>query len=147
MAREQGFDLVEVAPQASPPVCRIMDFGKFLYQQKKKAQDSRKKQKQFQIKEVKFRPTTDEHDYQVKLKAALRFLEEGDKVKATVQMRGREMTRPELAQSLLRRLTEDLADRAICEGEPELAGNRVCLVFGPTKKTAKKELPAAAGGR
>ncbi len=147
LAREQGFDLVEVAPQATPPVCRIMDFGKFLYQQKKKAHDSRKKQKQFQVKEVKFRPTIDEHDYQVKLKAAQRFLEEGDKVKATVQMRGRELTRPELAQTLMRRLVEDLADRAVCEGEPELAGNRFHLIFGPSRKASRKELPAAAADR
>jgi translation initiation factor IF-3 len=94
MAREQGFDLVEVAPAARPPVCRIMDFGKFLYQQKKKQQESRKKQKQIEVKEVKFRPNIDEHDYDVKLKRACRFLEEGDKVKATVQFRGREMSKP-----------------------------------------------------
>lgn len=144
MAREQGYDLVEVAPMATPPVCRIMDFGKFLYQQKKKAQDSRKRQKQFQIKEVKFRPNIDDHDYLVKLKAAVRFLEEGDKVKATVQLRGREMSRPELAQALLKRLKEDLADRAIAEGETELAGNRMHLVFGPGRKGVRKELPATA---
>ncbi len=93
LAREQGVDLVEVAPTARPPVCRIMDFGKFLYQQKKKAQESRKKQKQFQVKEVKFRPNIDDHDYDVKLRNAIRFLDEGDKVKATVQFRGREMAR------------------------------------------------------
>ena len=93
MAQEQGLDLVEVAPDAKPPVCRIMDFGKFLYQQKKKAQESKKKQKIFQVKEVKFRPNIDDHDYDFKLRNALRFLGEGDKVKATVQFRGREMAR------------------------------------------------------
>ena len=103
-AQELGLDLVEVAPTAKPPVCRIMDFGKFLYQQKKKAHESKKKQKIIHVKEVKFRPNIDEHDYDFKLKNAVRFLEEGDKVKATVQFRGREMARQDLGHKLIRAL-------------------------------------------
>ncbi len=148
MAKEQGFDLVEVAPAARPPVCRIMDFGKFLYQQKKKAHDSKKKQKQFQVKEVKFRPNIDDHDYGVKLRNALRFLEEGDKVKATVQFRGREMSKPELGLSLMRKLSADIGERGVQEGTAEMAGNRMHLIFGPGRKekaAAKKpEGPASA---
>jgi translation initiation factor IF-3 len=149
MAKEQGFDLVEVAPQARPPVCRIMDFGKFLYQQKKKAHDSKKKQKQFQVKEVKFRPNIDDHDYDVKLRNALRFLEEGDKVKATVQFRGREMSKPELGLNLMKKLAADIGERGVQEGTAEMAGNRMHLIFGPGKKAAlpsRKSDGAAAAG-
>jgi len=143
MAKELGFDLVEVAAQARPPVCRIMDFGKFLYQQKKKAQESRKKQKQYEVKEVKFRPNIDEHDYDVKLKRAIRFLGDGDKVKATVQFRGREMSKPELGLKLLKRLAADLEEAAIQEGSAEMAGNRMHLIFGPNKKPAPSKKPAS----
>ena len=140
MAREAGVDLVEVAPTARPPVCRIMDFGKFLYQQKKKAQESRKKQKVFQVKEVKFRPNIDDHDYDFKLRNVVRFLGEGDKVKATVQFRGREMARTDLGITLLQRVTKDVGERGIVESHPELAGNRMHLIIGPAKhqKPAKK---------
>jgi len=145
MAREQGFDLVEVAEGARPPVCRIMDFGKFLYQQKKKAQESRKKQKQYEVKEVKFRPNIDEHDYDVKVKRAIRFLGDGDKVKATVQFRGREMSKPELGLKLLKRVAADLEAAAIQEGSAEMAGNRMHLIFGPSKKPVpSKKQPASA---
>jgi translation initiation factor IF-3 len=144
MAKQQELDLVEVAPEARPPVCRIMDFGKFLYQQKKKAHDSKKKQKQFQIKEVKFRPNIDDHDYDVKLRNARRFLGEGDKVKATVQFRGREMSKPELGLNLLKKLIVDIGDTGIAEGTPEMAGNRMHLVFGPSKKPAPAKKPASA---
>ena len=147
MAREQGYDLVEVAPAARPPVCRIMDFGKFMYQQKKKSHDSKKKQKQFQVKEVKFRPNIDDHDYDVKLRNALRFLEEGDKVKATVQFRGREMSKPELGLSLMRRLAADIGDRGVQESTPEMAGNRMHLIFGPGKKEKEREKEKAAAAR
>jgi len=147
MAREQGLDLVEVAPAARPPVCRIMDFGKFLYQQKKKAHDSKKKQKQYQIKEVKFRPNIDDHDYDVKLKRAIRFLGEGDKVKATVQFRGREMSKPELGLNLLKKLTGDIGEAGIAESTPEMAGNRMHLVFGPSKKPAATKRPASAAAQ
>lgn len=148
MAKEAGFDLVEVAPAARPPVCRIMDFGKFLYQQKKKAQESRKKQKQFEIKEVKFRPNIDEHDYDVKLRRALGFLDEGDKVKATVQFRGRENSKPELGLKLMKKLAVDIGEQGIQEGSPEMAGNRMHLIFGPNKKptTSKKSASAAGNG-
>lgn len=144
MAKTAGFDLVEVAPAARPPVCRIMDFGKFMYQQKKKAQESRKKQKQFEIKEVKFRPNIDDHDYDVKLRNAKRFLEEGDKVKATVQFRGREMSKPELGLSLMRRFSADIGETGIQEGTPEMAGNRMHLIFGPNKKPVPSKKPASA---
>jgi translation initiation factor IF-3 len=123
-----------------------MDFGKFLYQQKKKAQESRKKQKQYEVKEVKFRPNIDAHDYDVKLKRAVRFLAEGDKVKATVQFRGREMSKPELGLKLLKRLAADLEVAAVQEGSAEMAGNRMHLIFGPTKKPtpARKSASAAS---
>ena len=144
MAKEQFLDLVEVAPAARPPVCRIMDFGKFLYQQKKKTHDSRKKQKTIQVKEVKFRPNIDDHDYTVKLRNAQRFLEEGDKVKATVQFRGREMSKPELGLKLLRRMMVDIAEHGAAEGSAEMAGNRMHLIFGPSKKSAKRSAGAGS---
>jgi translation initiation factor IF-3 len=146
MAKEQILDLVEVAPLARPPVCRIMDFGKFLYQQKKKSHESRKKQKTIQVKEVKFRPNIDDHDYDFKLRNAIRFLGEGDKVKATVQFRGREMSRTELGVNLLKRLAVDIGEAGVQEGHPEQAGNRMHLIFGPTKKAqpVKKEKTGSA---
>jgi translation initiation factor IF-3 len=122
-----------VAAAAKPPVARIMDFGKFLYQQKKKAHESRKRQKVTHLKEVKFRPNIDDHDYEFKLKNALRFLEEGDKVKATVQFRGREMARTDLGHKLIARLTQDLGERAVLESTPEMAGNRMHAIFGPPR--------------
>jgi translation initiation factor IF-3 len=144
MAREQSLDLVEVAPEARPPVCRIMDFGKFLYQLKKKAHDSKRKQKQFQVKEVKFRPNIDEHDYDFKLRNAQRFLDEGDKVKATVQFRGREMSKPELGLKLLKKLIVDIGEHGTAEGTPEMAGNRMHLIFGPSKKSVTTRKPTSA---
>lgn len=143
MAKAQFFDLVEVAPEARPPVCRIMDFGKFLYQQKKKTHDSKKKQKTIQVKEVKFRPNIDDHDYTVKLRNAVRFLDEGDKVKATVQFRGREMSKPELGLKVLRRFTADLGEQGSAEGSAEMAGNRMHMIFGPGKKSVKKATDSA----
>ena len=141
-AQEQNLDLVEVAPTAKPPVCRIMDFGKFLYQQKKKAHDSKKKQKIIHVKELKFRPNIDEHDYDFKLKNAIRFLGEGDKVKATVQFRGREMARQDLGHKLIRRFAEDLGEHGVLESNPEMTGNRMHVIFGPPKnQAAKKESP------
>jgi len=137
-AQELGLDLVEVAPTAKPPVCRIMDFGKFLYQQKKKTHESKKKQKVIHVKEVKFRPNIDEHDYDFKLKNAIRFLAEGDKVKATVQFRGREMARTDLGHKLIKRLTEDLGEQAVLESSPEMAGNRMHVIYGPPRHGIKK---------
>jgi translation initiation factor IF-3 len=138
LARERSLDLVEVAAEARPPVCRIMDFGKFLYQQKKKAHESRRKQKVSQVKEVKFRPNIDDHDYGFKLRNALRFLEEGDKVKATVQFRGREMARTDLGFTLLKRVAEDIGEHGVVESYPEMAGNRMHQIIGPPKQRIKK---------
>jgi len=138
-AQEQGLDLVEVAPTAKPPVCRIMDFGKFLYQQKKKAHDSKKKQKIIHVKELKFRPNIDEHDYDFKLKNAIRFLGEGDKVKATVQFRGREMARQDLGHKLIRRFQQDLGEHGMLESGPEMAGNRMHVIFSPPRHSAPKK--------
>jgi translation initiation factor IF-3 len=138
-AQEQTLDLVEVAAAAVPPVCRIMDFGKFLYQQKKKAHESKKKQKMVVVKEVKFRPNIDDHDYDFKLKNVVRFLEEGDKVKATVQFRGREMARTDLGHKLIERLTRDVGDQGVLESHPEMAGNRMHAIFGGPRGKAKKE--------
>jgi translation initiation factor IF-3 len=138
MAQESALDLVEVAPEAKPPVCRIMDFGKFLYQQKKKTHESRKKQKIIHIKEVKFRPNIDEHDYDFKLKNVLRFLDEGDKVKATVQFRGREMARTDLGHKLIQRVAGDVGENGILESHPEMTGNRMHAIFGPPRQKVKK---------
>jgi len=143
MAREQGVDLVEVAATAKPPVCRIMDFGKFLYQQKKKAQESRKKQKVFQVKELKFRPNIDDHDYDFKLRNAIRFLGEGDKVKATVQFRGREMARTDLGVSLLQRFAKDIGEKGMVETTPEMAGNRMHVIIAPGPQAKQKPRKAA----
>jgi translation initiation factor IF-3 len=149
-AKLAGLDLVEIAPTANPPVCRIMNFGKFVYQQKKKQHDSKKKQKVTQVKEVKFRPNIDEHDYEFKKASILRFLEHGDKVKATVQFRGREMARRENGLKVLRRLVEELKGRAIAESSPELMGNRMHQILGPVKtiekpvKPGKGAVPAGA---
>ncbi len=144
-AQEQGLDLVEVAPGASPPVCRIMDFGKFLYQQKKKAHESKRKQHTVHVKEVKFRPNIDEHDYDFKLKNVLRFLDEGDKVKATVQFRGREMARTDLGRKLLARVAQDVGERGVVESSPEMTGNRMHAILGPPRqRAAKKESDSSA---
>ncbi len=145
IADEAGLDLVEVAPNANPPVCRVMDFGKYLYQEKKRAQEAKKKQHIFQVKEVKFRPMIDPHDYTVKLKRLLRFLDEGDKVKATVQFRGREMARMDLGYNLLKRLEADIAEHGVVESTPERAGNRVHQIFAPPRKgTAAAKKPEGA---
>ena len=133
-AKEASLDLVEIAPTAKPPVCRIMNFGKFIYQQKKKQQDSKKKQKTTQVKEVKFRPNIDDHDYDFKVKNILRFLEEGDKVKATIQFRGREMSRLDNGRKVLERLIKDLEGKAHAESGTEMMGNRMHQILGPIKK-------------
>jgi translation initiation factor IF-3 len=134
MANEEGLDLVEVSPTADPPVCRIMDFGKYLFEQNKKAQSARKKQKQIQIKEVKFRPGTDEGDYKVKLRNLTRFLEEGDKTKVTLRFRGREMLHQELGKQLLDRVESDLGELAVVEQRPKLEGRQMIMVLSPKKK-------------
>jgi translation initiation factor IF-3 len=134
MAEEAELDLVEVSPQASPPVCRIMDYGKFKFEQSKKANAAKKKQKQMQVKEVKFRPGTDEGDYQVKLKNATRFLEEDDKVKVTLRFRGREMAHQDIGLKQLARLEQDVAEYGTVEQKPKLEGRQMTMVIAPKKK-------------
>jgi len=134
IAREKGLDLVEVSPTAQPPVCRIMDFGKYMYEQEKKERQAKKNQKTFVVKEVKFRINVDEHDYQTKKNHVLRFLEEGDKVKATIFFRGREMTRQGLGREILKRLIGDISDKGIVENMPRQEGNTLHLILAPPKK-------------
>ncbi|MBU3720587.1 MAG: translation initiation factor IF-3 [Burkholderiaceae bacterium] len=134
MAEEADVDLVEIAPQAEPPVCKLMDYGKFKYQEQKRAHDARLKQKIIQVKEVKFRPGTDENDYQVKLRNLLRFLEEGDKVKITLRFRGREMVHQEYGIRQLERLRLDLDQAAQVEQMPKLEGRQMVMVMAPKKK-------------
>ena len=137
MAEEKDQDLVEVAPNSSPPVCRIMDYGKFKYQQSKRAHEAKKKQKIIHVKEVKLRPNTDRHDYDFKLKNAFRFLESGDKVKVLVFFRGREIVHRENGQKLLVRVTETLEDIAVVEQEAKQEGRTLCMIFA-TKSLKKK---------
>lgn len=132
-AQEEGMDLVEIAPQAEPPVCRIMDWGKFRFEQSKKAQAARKKQKQVQIKEVKFRPGTDDHDYDVKMRNLRRFIEEGDKVKVTLRFRGREMAHQELGLEILQRVEKDMADETVVEQRPRMEGRQMVMMLSPKK--------------
>jgi len=136
-AREHGVDLVELQPNAEPPVCRLMDYGKFLYQQKKKTGDAKKKQRQMQVKEIKLRPGTEEADYQVKLRNLIRFLEQGDKVKITIRFRGREMTHQELGMEMLDRLAKDIEGVSTLEQKPKIEGRQLVMVAGPGKGTAK----------
>lgn len=133
MAEEAGLDLVEIVPTAEPPVCRLMDYGKFRFDQKKKQNEAKKKQKQVQIKEIKFRPGTDEGDYQVKLRNLIRFLEEGDKAKVTMRFRGREHAHRELGLELLKRVENDLAAYSIVEQQPQMEGRQMVMVLGPKK--------------
>ncbi|HEB78826.1 MAG TPA: translation initiation factor IF-3 [Methylothermaceae bacterium] len=134
IAEDAGLDLVEVAPQADPPVCRIMDYGKYRFEQSKKLQAAKKKQKQIQVKEIKFRPGTGESDYQIKLRNLIRFLEEGDKAKVTVRFRGREMAHKELGMELLKRIEKDLEDYAVVEQHPKMEGRQMVMVLAPKKK-------------
>jgi len=130
-AQEAGLDLVEIAPNSTPPVCKLMDFGKYKYQEQKKQAEARKKQKIVEVKEVKFRPMIDEHDYGVKMRSMHRFFEEGDKVKITLRFRGREMAHQELGTRLLNRVKEDLAGLAKVEMEPRFEGRQVVMVLAP----------------
>lgn len=134
MAQEKGFDLVEVSPNADPPVCRIMDYGKFKYQQQKRQQEAKKKQTVIQIKEVKFRPKTDEHDYQTKLKHIKRFLEDGDRVKVTVFFRGREVVHKDRGQTMLDRVVEDTREIAKVEQAALFEGRTMNMMLTPIKK-------------
>jgi translation initiation factor IF-3 len=139
LARSKGLDLVEVAATADPPVCRIIDFGKFTYEQKKKANEAKKKQVIITVKEVKFRPGTDDHDYDFKMKHARQWLGDGDKVKATIFFRGREITHRELGSELLGRLEKDLADVGEVEQRPKMEGNQMYLIFAPKRHKSPKQ--------
>jgi len=133
-ARNIGLDLVEIAPQAKPPVCKIIDYGKFLYEEKKKKQEAKKKQTTVSVKEIKFRPATDDHDYGYRAKRAHEWLEEGDKVRATIAFRGREMSHRELGRAILERLAEELAEVAEIEVAPRMEGYQMFTIFTPKKK-------------
>ncbi len=132
-AEEAGLDLVEISPNADPPVCKILDYGKFRYQEQKKKAEARKKQKVIEIKELKLRPGIDDHDLEVKLKAAQRFLEEGDKVKFTLRFRGREMAHQDLGIKLLNRVKEALVDKIKMELEPKAEGRQIIMIVTPAK--------------
>ncbi|MEI7532041.1 MAG: translation initiation factor IF-3 [Betaproteobacteria bacterium] len=134
MSEEQEIDLVEIAPTAEPPVCKLMDYGKFKYQEAKKAHEAKLKQKVIQVKEVKFRPGTDDGDYGVKLRNLIRFLEEGDKTKITLRFRGREMAHQEIGARVLERLKADLEPYGTVEQFPKLEGRQMVMVLSPTKK-------------
>lgn len=133
MADEAGLDLVEIAPMADPPVCKVMDFGKFKYQEQKKAHEARLKQKQVQIKEVKIRPGTDENDYQIKLRNLKRFLDEGDKCKVTLRFRGREMAHQDIGMRQLERIRTDLDELGVVEQMPKMEGRQMIMVIAPKK--------------
>ncbi len=134
MAEEAEVDLVEIAPLAKPPVCRLMDYGKFKYRESKKLHEAKLKQKQIQVKEIKFRPGTDEGDYQIKVRNLIRFLTEGDKAKITLRFRGREMSHQEIGVALLRRVQADLAEHGVVEQFPKLEGRQMVMVLAPKKK-------------
>jgi len=139
MAEERDVDLVEIAPLAKPPVCKLMDYGKFKYREQKKAHEARLKQKQIQVKEIKFRPGTDEGDYKIKLRNLIRFLEEGDKTKVTLRFRGREMAHQEFGVRLLERVKADLEPYGVVEQFPKLEGRQMIMVLGPKKVPVKKK--------
>lgn len=134
IAEEADLDLVEVSPTAKPPVCRIMNYGKYKFEQSKKLQEAKKKQKQIQVKEVKFRPGTDEGDYQVKLRNLIRFLSDGDKAKVTLRFRGREMVHQDLGAKLLKRVEDDLADYGSVEQRPKMEGRQMVMIVAPASK-------------
>ncbi len=137
MAEEQEIDLVEIAPTAKPPVCRLMDYGKFKYNEQKKRHEAKLKQKQIQVKEVKFRPGTDEGDYQIKLRNLIRFLSDGDKAKVTLRFRGREMAHQEIGARLLERVKADLEEVGVVEQFPKMEGRQMVMVIAPVKKVEK----------
>jgi translation initiation factor IF-3 len=135
MAEEAGLDLVEISPNANPPVCKIMDFGKFKYETQKKEAEARKKQKIIEIKEVKFRPNTDTHDYEVKMRNVYKFLENGDKVKITMRFRGREMAHQELGRELLLRVADDTKEMGKVENMPKIEGRQMIMLIGPLPRS------------
>ena len=133
MATDAGLDLVEISPNSSPPVCKIMDFGKYKYEQQKKEAEARKKQKTIEVKEIKFRPNTDTHDYEIKMRSVKKFLENGDKVKVTLRFRGREMAHVELGQDLLERVVEDISELGKVDEIPKVEGRQMVRVINPIK--------------
>ena len=143
-ARERGLDLVEVSPNAVPPVCRIQDYGRFLYEKEKSERAARKKQKVITIKEVKFSVTVDEHDYQTKKNQAVRFLGDGDKVKASLRFRGRQMAHRELGYKIINRLIQDIGEAGVVEFMPRMEGTILHAILAPSKKDQPKPKPAAA---
>ena len=143
IARERGLDLVEISPNAVPPVCRIQDYGKFLYERDKSERAARKKQKIITIKEVKFSVTVDEHDYQTKKNQAVRFLHEGDKVKASLRFRGRQMAHRELGYQIVNRLIQDIGEAGVVEFMPRMEGTTLHAILAPTKKVEAPKKPAA----
>jgi translation initiation factor IF-3 len=148
LAKQKGLDLVEISPNAVPPVCRIMDYGKYQYQEQKRAREAKRHQKVIEVKEIKFRPKVDEHDYQFKRNHIERFIEDGDKVKATIFFRGREMAHPEIGHRILMRLIKDLEDVAMAETMPRQEGNQMHTILtgkkGASKSKAKAETPEPA---
>ncbi len=144
-ATEVGLDLVEISPTAKPPVCKIMDYGKFKYEEKKRQSQAKKKQVVVQIKEIKLRPRTDEHDYDFKMRNVRRFLEEGNKSKLTIMFRGREIVHKEIGQKILMKVIEELKDVAIVEQTPRMEGRQMYMVLAPTPKGKPPKSPAAAG--
>ena len=134
LAEQAGLDLVEISPNAPPPVCKIMDFGKFKYEQQKRESEARKKQKVIEVKEVKFRPNTDTHDYDVKMRNVFKFLENGDKVKVTLRFRGREMAHQNLGRELLERVAEDVKEIGKVENMPKMEGRQMVMMIGPIQK-------------
>ena len=145
IARQKGLDLVEISPGAVPPVCKIMDFGKYQYQEQKRSREAKKHQKVIEVKEIKFRPKVDEHDYQFKKKHIERFLAEGDKVKATIFFRGREMAHPEIGRRILERLIEELGEVAIAETQPRQEGNQMHTILAQ-RTGVKRPSPKSARG-
>ncbi len=146
LANELGMDLVEVAPDARPPVCRLMDYGKYKYEQSVRQRESRKKQTRTIIKEVKFRPKIDHHDYAVKMRRAIQFLDGGDKVKVTLMFRGREITHPELGEKILRRLIEDAKDHGEIESGPKLEGRNMTMQLTPLRNRPKRDKEGTGAG-
>jgi translation initiation factor IF-3 len=144
LARQKGLDLVEISPTAVPPVCRIMDYGKYQYQEQKRAREAKRHQKVIEVKEIKFRPKVDEHDYQFKKNHIERFIEEGDKVKATIFFRGREMAHPEIGHRILMRLIQELAEVAVAETMPRQEGNQMHTILTGKKGVVKPKPKAEA---
>ncbi|SHM11719.1 bacterial translation initiation factor 3 (bIF-3) [Caldanaerovirga acetigignens] len=138
LAQERQLDLVKVAPQAKPPVCKIMDYGKYKYEQSKREKEARKNQKVISVKEIRMSPNIEEHDFQVRVKSALRFLDDGNKVKVTVRFRGREITHTQLGEDVLKRLAESVKEKAVIEKPPVIEGRNMVMILSPRQNTAKE---------